>query len=159
MRSAKCEVLSAESEVWPRKHALLGLRSRTSPRTVYDGVMKIERFEDIKAWQEARELTKLVYALTRRPVFASDLGLCNQIRRAAVSVMANIAEGFDRRSRKEFRNFLNIALASVAEVKSHLYAALDQGYIKQPDFDQAYKQCSQTARLIFGFMTYLSNSR
>ena len=120
--------------------------------------MKIERFEDIKAWQEARKLTKLVYTLTGRSSFAKDHGLRNQTRRAAVSAMANIAEGFDRRSDKEFTSFLNMALASVTEVKSHLYVALDQGYIEQSDFDMAYEQCSQTAMLIFGFMKYLSKS-
>ena len=119
--------------------------------------MRIERFEDIKAWQEARELTRLVYALTKRPAFAKDRGLSSQIQRAAVSVMANIAEGFDRRSRKDFKNFLNIALSSATEVKSHLYVTLDQGYVEQSDFDAAYEQCNQTARLIFGFMKYLSD--
>jgi len=120
--------------------------------------MKIERFEDIKAWQQARELTNRVYSFTKRPTFAKDFGLSNQIQRAAVSVMANIAEGFERRSRKEFRNFLNVALASATEVKSHLYVALDQGYIERSDFDTAYEQCNQTSKLIFGFIKYLSDS-
>lgn len=121
--------------------------------------MKIERFEDIKAWQEARKLTKLVYDLTKRPAFAKDFGLKDQIQRAAVSVMANIAEGFERRSHKEFNKFLGMALSSAAEVKSHLYVALDQGYIEQSDFEAAYERCSQASRLIFGFMKYLSESK
>jgi len=120
--------------------------------------MKIERFEDIKAWQEARELTKLVYELTRRPAFSRDFGLRDQIRRAAVSVMANIAEGFERRSHKDFRNFLSMALSSGAEVRSHLYVALDQGYIDEAAFRAACERCGQTSRLIIGFMKYLSQS-
>jgi four helix bundle protein len=121
--------------------------------------MKIERFEDIKAWQEARELARLTYSLTKQPAFTKDFGLKDQIQRAAVSVMANIAEGFDRRTKKEFTNFLSIALSSATEVKSHLYVALDQGYITKADFDAAYERCTQASRLIFGFMKYLSDSR
>jgi len=138
---AKCEVLGAK---------LVLAR--------YNAGVKIERFEDIKAWQEARELTKLIYALTKRPAFAKDFGLSSQIQRAAVSVMANIAEGFDRRSHKEFSNFLNVALSSTTEVKGHLYVALDQGYIEASDFEAVYQRCNQTSRLIFGFMKYLSHS-
>ncbi|MCX5772415.1 MAG: four helix bundle protein [Candidatus Hydrogenedentes bacterium] len=103
--------------------------------------MRIERFEEIKAWQESRRLAGLIYDFTKRPSFNRDLGLRDQIRRAVVSVMANIAEGFERRSHKEFRNFLNIALASCSEVKSHLYVALDQRYIEQDDFDLACAAC------------------
>lgn len=120
--------------------------------------MKIERFEDIKAWQEARELAKLVYELTKHPPFSKDFGLRDQIRRAAVSVMANIAEGFERRSHKDFRNFLSMALSSAAEVRSHLYVALDQGYIDEAAFTAASQRCEQASRLIFGFMKYLSKS-
>jgi four helix bundle protein len=121
--------------------------------------MAIQRFEEIRAWQAARELTKLVYELTKQPRFARDMALSNQLRRAAVSVMANIAEGFDRRSRKEFSNFLNIAYASVTEVKSHLYVALDQGYISSEQFDRTYAQCAETAKMILGFMQYLVSDR
>jgi len=117
--------------------------------------MGIRRFEDIEAWQQARELTRRIYALTRRPTFSRDFGLVDQIRRAAVSVMANIAESFDRRSNKEFANFLVIAFASSSEVKSHLYVALDQDYIKQDDLEAIYEQSSKTSRLIFGFINYL----
>jgi len=120
--------------------------------------MKIERFEDIKAWQEARKLTKLVYALTKKRNFSRDFGLKDQIQRASVSVMSNISEGFERRSRKEFRNFLNMALASAAEVRSDLYVALDQGYISQAEFDKAYERCTSVSRLIFGFIKYLSDN-
>jgi len=121
--------------------------------------MKIERFEDIKAWQEARRLANIIYKLTTRPDFSKDFGLRDQIRRAAVSVMANIAEGFERKTNKEFRNFLSIARASSSEVRSHLYVALDQNYIEKADFDLAYKTCDETSKLIFGFMKYLESCK
>lgn len=120
--------------------------------------MKIERFEEIKAWQEARALTRMVYELTKGDRFARDFGLRDQIQRAAVSVMANIAEGFERQSRKDFRHFLGIALGSCAEVRSHLYVALDQAYIDETKFQAAYTQGENASRLIFGFMRRLSES-
>ncbi len=88
-----------------------------------------KKFEDIKAWQKARRLTSRVYNVTGSVRFAQDFGLRNQIQRASVSVMANIAEGYGRHSDKEFANFLSIAHASVSEVQSHLYVALDLSYI------------------------------
>ena len=121
--------------------------------------MRIERFEDIQAWQEARELTKIIYALTKLPGFSKDFGLRDQIQRAAVSIMANIAEGFERKTTKEFRNFLSMALASCSEVRSHLYVALDQTHIGQPEFDRARTASEKTSRLIFGFMEYLQNCK
>ncbi len=121
--------------------------------------MKIERFEDIKSWQEARELTKLVYELTNTPVFAKDFGLKDQIRRASVSIMANIAEGFNRRTDKEFMLFLNYALSSASEVKSHLYVALDQGYLSQEVFAKLYEKTSTTSKMINGFIKYLTADR
>lgn len=99
--------------------------------------MKIERFEQIQGWQEARSLTRTVYDMTRKDGFARDFGLRDQIQRSSVSVMANIAEGFERRSRKEFTQFLGIALGSCAEVRSHLYVALDQDYISDAEFKDA----------------------
>lgn len=84
-----------------------------------------KRFEDIEAWKKARIVTREIYLLTMNSAFVKDFGLTNQIRRATVSIMANIAEGFGRRSDKEFANFLNIAHASAAEAQSHLYVALD----------------------------------
>lgn len=96
--------------------------------------MKINRFEDIQGWQKGRELTKLIYKLTKLGNFRRDLSLCNQIQKASVSVMANIAEGFDRQTRKEFSQFLKYSSASASEVQSHLYVALDQEYISECDF-------------------------
>lgn len=99
---------------------------------------KIEKFEDIQAWQKARELTKQVYKVTKNIQFAKDFSLKDQIRRAVVSIMANIAEGFARRTNKEFINFLTIAHGSAAELQSHFYVALDQGYISEKDFQSLY---------------------
>ncbi len=110
----------------------------------------IERFEDIRGWQEARKLVKMIYALTNEGNLASDFGLRNQIQRAAVSVMANIAEGFDCNSQVEFARFLGIARRSAVEVQSLLYAALDVGYIDQSRFDEAYEQARLTKALISG---------
>lgn len=117
----------------------------------------IERFEDIKAWQKARELVKTVYGLSSPATkLGKDFGLRDQIRRASVSVMSNIAEGFARRGDKEFRRFLSIALGSTAEVQSQLYAALDLGYITKKDFQSAYDTALETGKLITGFMQYLN---
>jgi four helix bundle protein len=117
----------------------------------------IERFEDIKAWQKARELVKTVYSLsTPSKKLGKDFGLRDQIRRASVSVMSNIAEGFARRGDKEFKRFLSIALGSAAEVQSQLYAALDLTYITKKEFQDAYDVALETGKLITGFMQYLN---
>jgi four helix bundle protein len=117
--------------------------------------MKIERFEDIQAWQVARELTRLVYSLSNNGGFKRDFGLRDQIRRAAVSVMANIAEGFDAATDTEFRRFLSYAKRSATEVQSHGYVARDQGYISPAEFEQVYAQASDAKGLIGGFARYL----
>src|ERR1044071_8832227 len=93
-----------------------------------------KRFEDINAWQKARSLTRLVYKVSEEGRFGRDFDLRDQIRRACVSIMAKIAEGFARHSDKEFANFLNMAHGSAAETQSHLYVALDLGYIDEPLF-------------------------
>jgi len=118
----------------------------------------IQRFEDIEAWQKARELTQAVYACSGTGQFAKDFGLRNQIRRAAVSIMSNIAEGFDRGGSAEFSQFLAIAKGSAAEVEAQLYVALDQGYIKQEQFDSIKALASSTKKLIAGLMNYLKQS-
>ena len=117
--------------------------------------MRIERFEDIQGWQEARKLTAEIYRLTRRLSFRKDLSLCGQIQKASVSIMADIAEGFDRQSKKEFVKFLYYALGSVSEVESHLYVALDQTYITEIEFNTIYQQTQLTKKLISGFIVYL----
>jgi four helix bundle protein len=120
--------------------------------------VKIERFEDIKAWQEARVLVKMVYAVVDSDQhFGSDYKFRGQIHSAAVSVMSNIAEGFSRRSTKEFIQFLFIAKGSVAEVQSQLYVALDQSYINEEKFNELYSKSDEVAHLISGFIRYLLN--
>mgnify|MGYP000673608909 CR=1 FL=1 len=116
-----------------------------------------QRFEDIEAWQKARELTKAIYTLSNDGQFARDFGLRDQIRRASVSVMSNIAEGFDRGGIREFIQFLFIAKGSAAEVQAQLYVALDAGYIKQEQFKGLYDLAGDTGRLIGGFIRYLKS--
>lgn len=115
----------------------------------------IERFEDLVCWQAARKLRVAVYRLTRLRPFSSDFALVNQIRRAALSASANIAEGFEREGNREFAQFLAQAKGSVGEVKDELYAALDENYISQADFEQAYGLADETTRLLGGFIGYL----
>ena len=120
--------------------------------------MKIERFEDIKAWQEGRVPVRMIYAAAGSDLpFGSDYRFREQIRGAAVSVMSNIAEGFSRRTTKEFIQFLFIARGSVAEVQSQLYVALDQTYISEERFHELYAKSDEVARLISGFIGYLLN--
>ncbi|OGO40316.1 MAG: four helix bundle protein [Chloroflexi bacterium RBG_16_56_8] len=111
----------------------------------------ISRFEDIHAWQEARKLVKMIYMLTAMGAFAKDFGLRDQIRRATVSVMTNIAEGFDCDSKIEFARFLGIGRRSAVEVQSLLYASLDTGYITETQFREYYDQAQKTKALIGGF--------
>jgi four helix bundle protein len=114
------------------------------------------RFEDIKAWQEARELVKLVNnAITANKDFIKDFRLANQIQASAVSTMANIAEGFSRQSRKEFIQFLYISKGSAAEIQSHLYVALDLNYIGLDQFEEIYDKVEKVSRMIFNFLKYL----
>ena len=117
--------------------------------------MKLTRFEDLECWREARNLAKRTYDATRNSGFKKDLRLSGQIQAAAASVMANIAEGFIRRSDKEFVQFLFIAMSSAAEVQSHLYIALDQGYLDHGQFDELYEQANKTAMIISGLIKYL----
>ena len=119
---------------------------------------KIERFEDIIAWQKARELTRQVYGCSKVGEFARDFGLRDQIQRASVSTMANIAEGFERGGDKEFIQFLSHSKGSSGEVKSHLYVAMDQHYVTDQQFKQLYDQADEVSRLVAGFMGYLQQS-
>jgi len=117
--------------------------------------MKITRFEDIESWQLARELCKLVYKKVRNHNFAKDYGLKDQICRASVSVMSNIAEGFNAGSNAEFKRFLSYAQRSCAEVQAHLYVALDQQYISKEDFTKLYEFTNKTSSKIGAFIKYL----
>lgn len=122
--------------------------------------MKLTRFEDLDCWKEARQLTRLVYeAVHQNPSWQRDVRLCSQIKSAAGSVMANIAEGFVRRSNKEFMQFLFIAMSSAAEVQSHLYIAVDQGYVPKDTFESIYKQADKTARIISGLIRYFRSKQ
>jgi len=121
--------------------------------------LKITRFEDIQAWQVARELCKDTYALSDNGQFAKDLALRDQVRRAAVSIMANISEGFDSRSNAEFIQFLYYALRSASELQSHLYVALDQGYITQDRFARSCEEAGKVKSMIFAFARYLRNHK
>ena len=118
--------------------------------------MKLSRFEDLDCWKEARQLTRQIYeAIGRNQAWQKDLRLCGQIQGAAVSVMSNVAEGFIRHSDKEFVQFLFVAMASAAEVQSHLYVAADQKYLLPETFDSIYAQAEKTSRIISGLIKYL----
>src|ERR671925_21512 len=110
----------------------------------------IERFEDLIAWQKARGFTREIHQITRQGAFAKDFGLSGQIQRAAVSIMSNIAEGFERGGRGEFQQFLSVAKASCAELRSQLYVALDVGYLDQTEFDKLLAQAEEVARIVGG---------
>ena len=120
----------------------------------------ITRFEDIGAWQKARQLSRVVYALTRQSGFDRDFGLRDQICRAVISIMSNIAEGYERDSGdKDFRHFLSIAKGSAGEVRSQLYIALDAGHITQAQFEETTALAVEVARMLKSFMTYLKPDR
>ena len=112
--------------------------------------MKIERFEDIVAWQKSRELTIDIYRLFYRN---KDFGFKDQIQRAAVSVMNNIAEGFERKTNKELTSFLYIAKGSCGEVRSMLYVALRLKYITEKDFRKNYDLCVEISKMLSGFIS------
>lgn len=118
----------------------------------------IKRFEEIKAWQEARELARLVYETTRNGALSRDYGLKEQIQRAAVSVASNIAEGFARNGNREFAKFLWIAKGSAAEVQSQLYTAKDVGYISETQFKNIFEKAESCSLLIYRFLKSLRAS-
>lgn len=117
----------------------------------------IIRFEDIEAWQTARELTRSVYELTRNGQFASDFGLSNQMRRASVSIMSNIAEGFESRTQVMFTEYLGRAKASAGELRAQAYVASDIGYLDDKEFAQLFELCDKVSRQISRFMHYLAH--
>lgn len=120
---------------------------------------KVERFEDLIAWQKARQLAAAIYRATSVGGFAKDFGLRDQIQRAAVSVVSNIAEGFERGSRSEFHQFLVVSKASAAEVRSQLYVALDVGYLDQPNFDKLMNQACEVSKIIGGLRSSVQKQR
>lgn len=120
--------------------------------------MKLERFEDVRAWQQARELSNLVYNLTEQGKFAKDFRLRDQIQGAAGSIMHNIAEGFDDGSDAEFIRFLKYARRSASEVQSEIYLALDRKYVSTVDFQKVYDTATTTKKSINAFIAYLRKS-
>jgi four helix bundle protein len=122
--------------------------------------MKIQRFEELECWQEARILVKMVYeAINKSEKFKRDFGLKNQVADAVVSVMSNIAEGFSQQSNKEFIQFLYISKSSASEVQSILYIALDLNYINKETFDTIYKQADKVSQINSGLIKYLYSQR
>ncbi|HET7624820.1 MAG TPA: four helix bundle protein [Verrucomicrobiae bacterium] len=118
----------------------------------------IKKFEDIEAWKKGRTLKQSLYRCSRTGEFGKDFALRDQIRRAGMSITANIAEGFERDGNREFIQFLSNSKGSCGEIKDHLYTALDERYITQSQFDQLYAQTAGVAALIAGFMKYLRQS-
>jgi len=120
---------------------------------------RIEEFEDLIAWQKARELTRAIYEVTRQGAFAKDYGLSGQIQRAAVSIMSNIAEGFERGNPREFHQFLSVAKASCAEVRSQLYVALDAGYLVDESCQTLMALAKETGKIIGGLRVSVERRR
>ena len=118
----------------------------------------IRQFEDIEAWQKARELAKRIYQVTATGEFSRDFGLKDQMRRAGVSILSNIAEGFERGGDKEFVQFIAVAKGSSAEVRAQLYVALDQGYVNQETFEYVSEYATQISKMLSGLGKYLRTS-
>ncbi len=112
-------------------------------------------FEDIQAWQKARSVIKDIYLESDKGRFATDYDLKRQVRRSAISIMANIAEGQGRRTDKDFANFLNMSLGSIAETKSHLYLALDLKYLEKEIFDELYLRIDEVGRMVYALNQHL----
>jgi four helix bundle protein len=119
----------------------------------------IETFEEIEAWKKGRELARSIYQLTASTDISRDFALRDQLRRAAVSVVSNIAEGFERNGDREFKHFLAMAKGSTGEIRAQLYIALDASLIPLNMFEHAFTLAGETGRLIGGFMKYLDQSK
>ena len=120
--------------------------------------MQVKNFEDLEIWKDARLLTRGIYQLTREPKFSKDFALRDQIRRAVVSIMSNIAEGFERGGNQEFIQFPYVAKASCGEVRSQLYVALDQSYVTEKDCDDVSKSFRRLSIMISNLIDYLKHS-
>ena len=114
-----------------------------------------KRFEDIQAWQKARRVSVEIYRLSGQGDFSRDFELRGQIRRSAASIMANIAEGQGRRTDRDFAHFLNIALGSLSESKSHMYLAMDLGYVDEKTFSDIYEKLDEVGRMVYSLITHL----
>ena len=120
--------------------------------------MKIKEVEDLESWKKARSLTNKVYEATAQSGFSRDFGLKDQIRRASISILSNIAEGFERGGDKEFLQFLAVAKGSCGEVRSQLYIAVDQGYLTRDLLESLVDRAGEIGRMISGLMKYLQKS-
>jgi len=120
--------------------------------------MAVKNFEDLNVWKQARQLTQEIYRLTKTEKFLKDFGLRDQIRRAAISVMSNIAEGFERGGNQEFVQFLYVAKASCGELRSQLYITLDQGYATANDIEKLLQLFRRLSGMISNLITYLRES-
>lgn len=125
---------------------------------VKSGVKQVKRFEDLEVWQRARALTRKIYGLTKLNPFSGDFGLRDQIQRASVSAMSNVAEGFERGTNKEFAKYVFISKGSVGEVRSLLYVALDQQYITDQQFKTAFDECVRISQLCWGLIRHLQRN-
>lgn len=121
--------------------------------------MKFNRFEDLEVWQLSRILVSNIYKTTQKKEFSRDFDLVSQIKRASVSIMLNISEGFERKSNKEFVNFLNYSKGSCGEVRAALYISLDLQYITQQEFDVLTNNCITISKSLSGFISYLDKSK
>jgi four helix bundle protein len=121
--------------------------------------MRIKGFEDIDVWKEARKLVNMVYDLTEKTLFRKDFGLKEQIQRAAVSCMSNVAEGFDSDTDQQFIQLLSYTKRSASEAQSELYVALDRKYITKEEFEEVYRQAQIVRKLANGFIRYLRTGR
>mgnify|MGYP001549969053 FL=1 len=120
--------------------------------------MRIRRFEDLECWQEARELTKMVYVYAKRAEVEKDFRLAGQITGALLSIMNNICGGFDAKSNPEFIRFLTYSRRSCSETQNCLYVALDQKYISTEEFEAAYQHCKKVRKIIDGLIRYLKKN-
>lgn len=120
--------------------------------------MSAKKFEDLEVWMNAKDFAVLIYELTDQGDFKKDFGLKDQLRRASVSIVSNIAEGFERNGNKEFVQFLSIAKGSAGEVRAQLYIAKELNYITEKDFNQLNEQISLVSKMLSGFMNYLKQS-
>jgi len=120
---------------------------------------RVEQFEDLVAWQRARELTEQIYFLTNKGLFSKNFGLRDQIRKASVSIMSNLAERFERGGRSEFHQFVVMAKGFCAEVRSQLHVALDVGYITKEQFDRVHGLAIEVSRIIGGLRSTIQKQR
>jgi four helix bundle protein len=120
--------------------------------------MKVERFEDLEIWKEARDLSKIIFEITDKEPFCKDYKFRDQFRASSGSVMDNIAEGFERDGNKEFIQFLCIAKGSCGECRSQSYRAFDYKYLNQDEFDDLFSRTTQLSRKISSLIGYLKSS-